>query len=194
MVQLVLQHLNIFSRPSTRVDGEEWEDVHEPEILLDLKVGASCLLFLLVALTMAFFDAYWSASFYIVMTLFSFLADAVYFNHVGLDAIDRLTATCGVVYMVLFSTEWLLSCDPTKVGVWLKLLLQLTTALLPFTHLTECRQHPVRSPKWRESHVMWHVTGTSAMILSIVLSQGVLDDLFDVDVDDVARRIAEGAF
>mmetsp|Transcript_13289 Transcript_13289/g.25676 ORF Transcript_13289/g.25676 Transcript_13289/m.25676 type:complete len:214 (-) Transcript_13289:677-1318(-) len=195
MVQFVFRHLSIFKRPSSIEGKESWEEVHEPRILLDFKVGISCLLFLLVAAVLWRYGAWFGAYTFIIVTLFSTLSDAVYYRHYYLDVIDRLTATLGVFYMCWFSTRWFIASDLTLLVSWCKLFLQVGSAMTPFKFLNQCRQFPVRSEHWRKNHVWWHITGTTAMILCIYVSQGDLDDYFqqlpNLDMEALKGYISE---
>jgi len=190
-MKFVLRHLNIFKRPSS-IDGHEWKERHEPEVLLDFEVGLSCLLFLLISVVLYEFGDIYGAICYVVVSFFSTLSDAVYFNHWYLDLADRVTATIGALYMFWYSTQWVFREDTSQVLVWLKLAMQFLTALVPFMYLDLCRQFPVRSENWRSYHVLWHVTGTAAMIFSICVSQGVFDDfLVDLKAYKLSDLLAE---
>ncbi|GBG31041.1 Hypothetical Protein FCC1311_072622 [Hondaea fermentalgiana] len=197
MVQFVFRHLSIFRRPSSIEGKETWEEVHEPRILLDFKVGTSCLLFLIVAAVLWRYGAWFGAYTFVIVTLFSVLSDAVYYRHYYLDVTDRLTATLGVFYLTWFSTRWVIASDPTHIVSWFKLLLQVGSAMTPFKFLNQCRQFPVRSEHWRKNHVWWHVSGTLAMILSIYVSQGGIDEylhqLHHLDMDTVKLYLTESS-
>jgi hypothetical protein len=177
-MRFVLRHLQIWGRPSSKA-GHAWVEVHEPEVRVDGKMLASCLLFTLVALALHLLGDGVGACVLLVVTMLSALSDAVFFNHYYLDLADRVTATIGAVYIGYAATRWLASCeswlDPL---VWAKAGSQVATAVTPFTYLDRVRQHPVRSEPWRENHILWHVTGTAAMVFSLLVNEGVLDGCF----------------
>mmetsp|Transcript_15895 Transcript_15895/g.44971 ORF Transcript_15895/g.44971 Transcript_15895/m.44971 type:complete len:189 (+) Transcript_15895:104-670(+) len=173
----VLRHLNLLSRPSS-IKGHQWEEVHEPELKLDVKVGLSCLLFLAVAAALHACGDVEGAAFFLLVTTLSTLSDAVIVSHYFLDLTDRISALFAVLYMLWFCTQWfMLHSDWAQLGVWAKLFSQLFSGVVPFHFLDQCRKHPVRSEPWRQHHVNWHISGTLAMLYSIWVSQGHADNL-----------------
>lgn len=173
-----LRHFNIFKR-ACPVEGKEWEEKHDPKILVDCEVGLSCLLFLVVSAALYSVGNMYGCVLFLTVTTFSLLADAVFVNHYYIDLTDRIFATIGGLYMVWFTTRWFVEHqDWTQYLVWVKILAQLISILTPLTYFDRCRAFAVRSKKWKESHIMWHITGAWGILVSIYVSHGYLDELF----------------
>lgn len=192
MVAFIVRHLNVFKRPSSKEGEDAWEEKHDPRILLDFKVMVSCLLFFFVSASLyAVGNVYGSALFFVV-TVMSTLSDSVYVDHYYLDLADRITAACGCVYMLWFTTRWFIAHqDWTQYLVWIKILSQVLSGMTPFKYLEQCRAFAVRSENWRSNHVKWHITGTGAMLFSIGVSHGYLDSTFDQLLDHVEPYVGK---
>jgi len=163
------------------VEGREWKEKHEPEVMIDVKVGLSCLLFLSVSAFMYALGDYVGAVYFGIVTLFSTLSDAVYVNHYYLNFTDRITAAGAVIYMLWTTTEWILHHDDwTHPLAWFKLIFQVASALIPFKFLDKCREHPVRSENWRDFHVKWHVAGSVGMIICLFVNHGFIEETCDM--------------
>lgn len=179
---MVLRHLTLLSRPSS-LDGVVWEDKHEPQLLFDLEVFLSCLCFVFIALTTYVLEYYVGAVLFLQVTVFSTLSDSIYFNHYWLDTLDRLYAVLGASYLIYASCLcWLFELTLPEVFVsktLFKTLAIVLLSVLPISYLNNSRKNPVRSQKWRESHIRWHISGTIGAVISLMIGTGQLDQYFE---------------
>jgi hypothetical protein len=169
-----------------------WEEKHDPKIVLDFEVMVSCLLFFLVSASLYLVGNLYGSFLFLVVTIMSTLADSVYVNHQYVDIADRITATCGALYMLWFTTQWFIAHqDWTQYLVWIKIISQALSGMTPFKYLEQCRAFAVRSENWRKNHIMWHITGTGAMVFSIYVSHGYLDSTFDSLLDHLEPYVGK---
>ena len=192
MVLFIVKHLNVFRRASSREGDHEWEEKHDPKVVLDFQVMVSCLLFTFVSASLYWVGNVYGSILFMVVTAMSTLADSVYVNHRYVDIADRITATCGALYVLWLTTRWFIDHqDWTQYLVWIKIISQALSGMTPFKYLEQCRAFAVRSENWRRSHIKWHITGTGAMVFSIYVSHGYFDSTFEYLLDHIEPYVGK---
>ena len=175
----IIRHLNFFKRTCS-LNGNSWEEKHDPKICLDYLVGISCMLFLSVSLVLYIYGHVFGSVLFFAITILSSLADAVFVHHYYIDLADRIFATVGVLYIVWLSTRWLINHqDWSQYIVWIKVIAQILSSVLPLKYFEQCRAFAVRTEKWRINHIMWHVTGAWGILTLLFVSHGHMDETFN---------------